>query len=97
MAYSLNNERLNTPGDEYALTATGPPETQSASYAPKHGAWKSPVSCTSHSSFGGTGFPACANRLAGAEARPTNLFIIYRWPTAHEELPRVKTWAINLS
>jgi len=26
--------------------------------------------------FGGTGFPACADRLAGAEARPTNLFIM---------------------
>jgi len=28
---------------------------------------------------GGTGFPACADRLAGAEARPTNLFMLYRW------------------
>ena len=29
--------------------------------------------------FGGTGFPACAKRLAGVEARPTRLFIIYGW------------------
>jgi hypothetical protein len=28
---------------------------------------------------GGTGFPACADRLAGAEARPTNLFMLYGW------------------
>jgi hypothetical protein len=28
------------------------------------------------SSYGGTGFPACEERLAGAEARPTNLFML---------------------
>jgi len=31
------------------------------------------------SSSGGTGFPACADRLAGGDARPTNLFMLYRW------------------
>ena len=37
------------------------------------------------SSSGGTGFPACADRLAGAEARPTNFFMLYGWITVHEE------------
>ncbi len=31
------------------------------------------------SSSGGTGFPACADRLAGEDARPTNLFMFYGW------------------
>ena len=31
------------------------------------------------SSSGGTGFPTCVDRLAGAEARPTNLFMLYGW------------------
>jgi len=28
---------------------------------------------------GGTGFPACADRLAGEDARPTDLFMLYGW------------------
>jgi len=31
------------------------------------------------SSSGGTGFPACADRQAGAEARPTNIFMLCGW------------------
>ncbi len=33
------------------------------------------------SSSGGTGFPACADRLAGGDARPTKFFIFYGWAT----------------
>jgi len=38
----------------------------------------------SKSSSGGTGFPACADRLAGGDARPTDLFMLYGWPKVHE-------------
>ena len=45
-------------------------------YLKRTGSPKSQESCQAalKSSPGGTGFPACANRLAGAEAHPTELF-----------------------
>jgi hypothetical protein len=36
-----------------------------------------PLGAILKSFSGGTGFPASADRLAGAEARPTNLFMLY--------------------
>jgi hypothetical protein len=36
------------------------------------------MSDCSDSSAGGTGFPACADRLAGAEASPANLLLLYK-------------------